>query len=129
MESMRNGWALLTVCLIATGCSREGAYRTVARDQAAAFQEMADILKTVQDEPAMEEARTSLKRRQAGFADISARAKSLGQPSPEMLEQLSEEYGKLKLALTRLQAEIRRVRALPGGAAFLENLEIGPTTR
>ena len=116
-------------CLFLSACSREESYRSVVRDQVAALEETADVLKTVKDASSMAGAREKLQERQSHSASIAARAKGLGAPSAEMREKLRDEYGKMELALARLQTEIRRVRALPGGAAFLETLDFREAPR
>ena len=116
-------------CLFLSGCSREDSYRSVVRGQIAAWEETTEILKTVKDEASMARAREKLQERQSQAASIAERAKGLGTPSTEMREKLRDEYGKMEVALARLQTEVRRVRALPGGAAFLETLDFREAPR
>lgn len=128
---MRNLAAGVWMCglVMMGGCSRTSAYRDVLSEQTSAFNETADILKTVTNEASMEAARAKLTELEIRFASISARAKGLGPPTEDVREALRDDYSGLELALTRLRSEVSRVRSLPGGAAFLENLSFGKATR
>src|SRR5262245_14723251 len=106
--------------LLAAGCSREGAYRAVVEEQIAAWEETAGVLSGVKDAESMQAAAQKLQARQGHYADVAARAKRLGPPSPEIQESLRLEMDRLQIALRRVQRETLRIKELPGGKAFLE---------
>lgn len=123
--SPRSSVALLIVVL-AAGCSRPNPrdYLDVYRAQRTALYEMTEILSSITDEKSMEEARRRLDQRQAEFDAIPRRANALPKPPPpEAVELLRDELPLMQTAAERLLDEVRRVRQLPGGPAFLERFE------
>lgn len=113
----------MALAFLAAGCSRESAFRAVVNDQTAAMEELTEILKTVKDKETMDLAREKLVERTRAFENIAERAKSLGNPSPDVRERLLEDAEKLKRAFSAYNAERGRVQRLPGGAAFLKSLD------
>ncbi|MFO0966789.1 MAG: hypothetical protein U0793_14545 [Gemmataceae bacterium] len=111
---------LLWLC---AGCSREASYRAVVEEQIAAWKEMTQLLETVKDQPSMEAARARLQALSARYGSIAERARKLGRPGPEIQESLQGEIERLGLVLREARREMSRIRDLPGGVAFLEELD------
>ena len=56
--------------------------------------------------------------------DRTKQAKGQATPTPEVQERLERDFGsRARAARERLQDEVRRVGELPGGVAFLRELE------
>jgi hypothetical protein len=117
-------WILCAgLCLAAAGCSREAAYRSVVEDKAAAYEEMTALLKTIKDEASLAAARERIHECHAVFDAIAERGRKLGDPGADMRERLAPEVEKLNLAWSRYKNEALRVNALPGGKAFLDEID------
>jgi hypothetical protein len=108
--------------LIAAGCTRSEAYADVLREQRAALEEATGILRGIHDAESLAAAKDQLATLQQRCDAVARKARSLGKPSDAVREQLSEETFLLQRALGAWQGEIRRVQALPGGAALLEDI-------
>lgn len=115
--------------VILPGCGGESSYRAVVRDQAKAFEEMTEILKTMTDKESMAAARESLLERREEFEAIAQRGRSLSKPSRDMGERLKDDVGKLSQAWRNFQREVQRVRALPGGPEFLTDIGLDKDLR
>src|ERR1043166_4038540 len=115
-------WVWVILLLAMVGCTREEDYVEILREQTAAVKETADILATIQDEKTMAAAKSALDERQAKFAAITRKAKSLPPPSEKILLRLADEKFPMQAAINRLQTESKRVSELPGGAEFMGQL-------
>lgn len=114
-------WNILLIALLALGCSKEASYRAVIEEQVAAYEELTEVLKSIKDESTMAAGRERLRERYERFAEVAKRAQALGPPSEALRERLRVEESTLKLAFTRFEAERGRIKALPGGEAFLKS--------
>lgn len=120
LRSIKVGTVLLI--LVAAGCggATRSDYLQVFHDQKESWDELADILETVQDEKTMQAARGELTTRFARFEAVARRAKALPPPPADVLGRLEEERFVMQRATERLHGEVRRVQQLPGGEAFLK---------
>jgi len=119
----RRPWLAVLALLPLAGCDRASNYLAVFHEQRAAWTELADALATVKDEKSMEAARAELDDRLVKYEKIARRARALPEPPREVRDRLEEERVQMQQAADRLQAEVRRVRALPGGDEFLQQFE------
>jgi hypothetical protein len=109
------------VLLILAGCTSNEQYFEVAREQRAAWNETADILKTIKDEKSMAEAKTALDEKTKQFEVLAKKANALPKPPPpEVNQRLREDEFIIQAALGRLKAEVKRVSNLQGGEEFLQ---------
>jgi hypothetical protein len=112
--------------LAIAGCTRTEDYLDVARAQQKAMQEVTAILEKVHSEKDMAAAKESLDERLTQYEAIARKARDLPKPAPpEVGEQMKAE-GFVR-AFERMQQEIGRVKALPGGKDFFQQFE-GHTT-
>lgn len=110
--------------LILVGCTSNEQYLEVAREQRAAWSEMAEILKTIKDEKSMADAKSALDAKTKEFEAIARKAKALPKPPPpEVNKQLEEDKFVIQSTLRRLSSEIQRVKKLPGGEDFLNQYQ------
>jgi hypothetical protein len=113
---------LATIAALA-GCDNTAAYASVFRDQLDAIKELTRILESVTDRPSMAAAKEDVVGKYKEFEKIRHRALLLPKASARVNEQLTEEFGpRMEEAMAALLREIRRIRDLPGGQEFLENL-------
>lgn len=104
------------------GCGPDP-YREAIRRQTSKFEELADLLAEVKDARSMSDAEATIADRMDEFQRAANRVGKLPQPDPERAQSYEEEFGpKLKAAFERYAAECRRIRALPGGEAFLDRI-------
>src|SRR5262245_19935421 len=104
------------------GCTRTETYVSVLREQRAALEEATAILRGVRDAESLAEAKEKLASLQQRCDAVAVKAKKLGKPSDAMREELAEETYLLQRTFAAWQGEIRRVQALPGGAALLDDI-------
>src|SRR5438552_1728580 len=115
--------ALLLAALPAGGCDAASPYRAALREQTSALGEVAQIMGTVTDENSMKAARGRLEVRYDAYESIRQRAAQMPRPSQEIIQQVLEDGEKLKGALQKVQEQVRRIQALPGGPEFLQGFE------
>ena len=109
-----------------SGCDKSATYLAIARDQVRAQEDLAALLSTVTDKASMEASRASLRRLYEHFDELSQQALKLPKPSAAVQERLIEEWGsKLEASMTSLREQRARICALPGGEAFMKDLEQG----
>jgi hypothetical protein len=118
--------ALVLAALAGCGSSQEeadrqlGSYRSALQEQLRANEKFLGILAGVKDEASMIEALKQLDKSRGEFERAAARLRKLGQPTPQIKEQLGDDFNRLAEARNRMLEEIRRIRPLPGGEAFFE---------
>jgi hypothetical protein len=111
---------------LASGCGDAAApYREVIRDQASAYEEVAQLLSTVTDQSSMKSAQGELRKRLTHCETIRERALDLPSPTIAIREQVHEESIKLKQAVAGVGQQLGRIRALPGGEDFLKPFDQG----
>jgi hypothetical protein len=115
------------LCWTIAGCTRTESYAAVLREQRAALEEATGILRAIRDADSLAGAKEQLAALQQRCDAVARRAKTLGKPSDSVREELAEETYLLQRTFAAWQGEIRRVQALPGGAALLD--EIVPNLR
>ncbi len=113
----------LVLAALAGGCDAVKPYQSVLREQNEALAELEKILSAVTDEASMKAARSQLTERFASFESIRQRAQKLTPPSQEVMQALQESGEKLKVSLQKVQGQVRRIDALPGGPEFFASLE------
>jgi hypothetical protein len=112
---LRQGWILCGLLVLSVGCSDEAEpYLKASRAQQAAIEEVSDI----------HAARDKLIERYDHCELVAHRSKNLPKPSSEVMERLAGEKDKMSAAVQKLQAEVKRVRGLPDGAKFLQDVKI-----
>jgi len=111
------------VFLLALGCAKEEDYMAVAREQRAAYKELADLLATVKDEKTMDEAKASLQNKTAKFEEISRKARALPKPSADVQARLKEDEFLMTETVKYLGRESERVSRLPGGPEFMNHFK------
>ena len=116
-------WGGVVLLLITVGCTKDEVYVEVAREQRAAWQEMADILAKVKDEKSMADAKAALVERGAKYEGIARKAKALPKPSAEVVKRLQEDEFLIKATLKNLRTQAERVGKLPGGKEFMKQFE------
>ena len=121
---MKHG-ALSAIALIFLGgCSKTSSYSAVYKEQIQAIEELTNVLSTVKDESTMAAAQAELQERFQRFEQVSKKAKALPKPSAEIKRQIEEELGQPILrALEKYRQEGLRIRGLPGGPEFLEDMK------
>ena len=117
-----SGCIVLLLALV--GCTKPQDYYDVFREQRATYQELTDILATIQDEKSMAEAKSKLAERFEKFDAIARKADALPKPPPrEVLQRLEEDSPGMQRTIDRVREEVKRVRSLPGGKAFFKQFE------
>jgi hypothetical protein len=114
----------MMVLLILVGCAKDQDYFDVLSAQQAAWNEVADVLETVKDEPSMAAAKKVLELREEKFEATARKAQALPQPPARVAEQAKHKFYVLQRAMERAQKEVGRIQALPGGKAFCK--QFGP---
>ncbi len=113
----------LVLVALAGGCDAAKPYQNVMHEQNEAMAELEKILSAVTDEASMKAARSQLSERFASFESIRQRAQKLAPPSQEVMQGLQEAGEKLKVSVQKIQEQVRRISALPGGPEFFASLE------
>jgi hypothetical protein len=116
-------WGGVILLLIPVGCTKDEDYVEVAREQRAAWQEMAEILAKVNDDKSMADAKTALVERGQKYERIARKARALPKPSAEVVKRLQEDEFLIKATLKKLRTEAERVDKLPGGKEFMKQFE------
>ena len=120
----RRAWVGLTLLLLPAGCADRGdEYLKVFREQKAAMGELAEVLEGVKSEKDLPAAKAELDERVAKFEAVARRAREMRPPPEDVVRRLEDERLLLERAARRLQEEVRRVAALPGGVEFLKQFE------
>jgi hypothetical protein len=114
--------AVLLAALHVIGCDATSPYRTALREQTNAIETLAKTLDTVHDKSSMQAARAQLSARFDEFEGIRQRAQKLQPPGQDMMRELQDDGEKLRQALEKIQDQVRRINAIPGGAEFLAGL-------
>jgi hypothetical protein len=108
-----------------SGCSQESPHEAVARELISFREELVDLLATVKDRASMDAALVKLKQLEPRAEALSRKAKALPPPSSEVRERLQERFvARMGELQGKIQDEIRRIRELPGGETFFEQLKI-----
>ena len=119
----RMAHASIGLALLMSGCGDAAStYRSVLRDQAAAYEDLARVISAVTDEGSMKSARVELAKSWGRCEAIRERAQALGPPNFAIREQIEPETRRLGQAFEGWQKQIQRIKALPGGDAFLKGL-------
>ncbi len=84
--------------------------------------ELAQVLATVKDEESMEAARPKLSQIYETEERLSMQGMGLAHPSAQSMEALSGKVRQLEEALQKVAKEAQRIKALPGGEEFLQNI-------
>jgi hypothetical protein len=105
------------------GCNRAEPYLDVFRELQATWEETATLLAGITDTESMESAKDRFAELTVQAQDVARKAKKMGRPSDDVLEQLAEHKGGMQRAVNRVMAEIARVRRLPGGEEFVRDIE------
>ena len=114
----------MVVLALLSGCGPTAqSYLDVMRAQRDAWKEMADILTTVKDDKSLAEAKAALEERVGNYEAISRKARSMPPPSREAVRKLAEEKYLMERTVQRLNDEVRRVQAMPGGKEFFKHFE------
>jgi nicotinamidase-related amidase/type 1 glutamine amidotransferase len=104
-----------------------GPYRTGLQDQIRAKRELSRLLKRVTDDDSMQAARRELPGLAGIFNEVFRWAIILPYPPAGANERLRSEFGpQLEGTLAELQREMQRIRRLPGGSDFLNELQAIP---
>ena len=115
------------LALLLAGCGDAAEpYRGVLRDQAAAYEDLERVLGGVVDEATMKSAQIELAKSWKHYEAIKERALALAPPSFSIQEQMELEKRRLNQAFENWQKQVRRIKALPGGDAFLKGLAMDP---
>jgi hypothetical protein len=115
---------LACALLVLAGCAdRTQEYIEVLREQRRALDELAEVLSRIEDEKGMAAAKADLAARFTRYDQIARRARDLPPPSDEMRRKLEDDGAALRQALVRVQEQVRRVQALPGGDAFFKQFD------
>ena len=98
---------------------------SVPRDQARLLTDVANLLATVQDQPSADRALAKLKSDiRPRIQDLVKRNKAGGQVSMEWQQEMAKKYGpESQAAAAKIVPEARRAKAVPGGAAVIEELK------
>ena len=113
------------MALLLVGCGDAASpYRSVLRDQAAAFEDLERVLGTVTDEASMKAARAELAKSWKQCEAIKERALELAPPSFTVRDEVHSETLRLNQAFERMQRQMSRIKALPGGEQFLKSLAL-----
>jgi hypothetical protein len=114
----------IVLCLAMAGLGGCGdPHREAIRRQVANFEELADLLDQITDEPSMAVVEKKVSQRMAAFQRAAKQAGELGPPDPETARGYEEEFGpRLKAAFDRYLAGLRRIRTMPGGAEFVDRI-------
>jgi hypothetical protein len=105
------------------GCNRAEPYLEVFRQLQATWEETATLLAGITDAESMEAAKDRFAKLTVQAQDVARKAKKMGRPPDDVLEQLAEHKGGMQRAVNRVMAEIARVRRLPGGEEFVQDIE------
>jgi cytochrome c556 len=122
MKERRAVTLVLLSAVFFGGCGEASPYRAVMRDQTRALEDLEKTLSGITDAKSMRAARATLDARVDAFDDVKERARSLPPPTPEILRQAQEDGEKLRTALEKVQEQVRRINALPGGPELLQRL-------
>lgn len=110
------------------GCGPDQRHREVVERQAEHWNEVADILASIRDEPSVEAAEGKLAECSFRFQAIVRKAKALPKPDAEVRSALAVPLDKLQGAMNRTARETTRIKALAGGDALWKRIEssLGP---
>ncbi len=110
------------------GIKRQAApYFDLFRQRLKAEEEMAEILSRVRDFQSMKMVQLELKEKFPRFEAIGAQAKALPAPDPDVVAYLQARFEDgMRSAQARTRQEIQRIKQLPGGPEFLNNLNWHP---
>ena len=112
----------ILLCLIA-GCG-ESPHRQGIRKQVANMNELADLLAGVRDEPSMVEVQERIEERTASFQIAADAMRRLPSPELDQMERLATEFaGPMQAAFDRMTKECARIRNLPGGPKFVDDVQ------
>ena len=118
------GFIILALSLAGVGgCNRAEPYLEVFRELQATWEETATLLAGITDTESMEAAKDRFAELTVQAQAVARKAKKMGRPSDDVLEQLAEHKGGMQRAVNRVMAEIARVRRLPGGEEFVRDIE------
>ncbi len=126
------GFLLLasSILLAAVGCQPAAEVQTpdpevlqLIKEQVRANEELVTILKSVEDRVSMKAVWPRLLRHYENAEDLQKRALRISRPSPEILDQFEEEAARLEAARNAQVTELRRIKGLPGGEEFLQQLD------
>jgi hypothetical protein len=109
------------LALALAGC--KDPYTDVADRQLANWNETADILRGVHDQPTMDAAERKLLLRAAHFQELSRRAKALPLPDEATARRLEARRETMQAAFRGMLREIERVKKLPEGPEFFERVK------
>lgn len=123
-RKQRTPYVAAFAMLVLAGCGGGvEPYVEIARAQQANWDEMAEVLASVKDAESMAAARSRLEDLHARSEELQERRAGLPPPSQAIRERLSEHGPALQQSLRRVRQELARVRQLPGGEAFLNDVE------
>jgi hypothetical protein len=116
--------AAIVLCFAITGLAGCGdPQREAIRGQIANFEELADLLAQAKDAPSMTAVEEKIEERMVAFQRAANRVGSFAPPDEKQAQAYQDEFGpRLKSAFDRYVAELRRIRALPGGPEFVDRI-------
>ncbi|MCI0682283.1 MAG: hypothetical protein L0Y71_09280 [Gemmataceae bacterium] len=124
----RQAWMLFgmsALVALTLGCTDKAEpYLKAATAQRSAMEQVTAILAGVTDAESMEAAKEKLLECHDHCELIVHRSKNLPKPGPDILKRLDDEKDKMSAVVAKLQAEVKRVQALPQGAKFLQEVKI-----
>jgi hypothetical protein len=105
------------------GCGVD-AHREAIRRSVANFDQMADLLSEVKDEPTMKAVEEKIAQRHADFQRDADRARALPPVDPSRNETYEKEFGaKMRAAFKRYAEQRERIGKLPGGPEFIGRID------
>ena len=117
--------ALAIVLISLAGCGSDSAspYMAIFQEKINELQELTEVLSTVKDESTMEAARSEWKTRSRRFEQQAEKNREVPRPSAAVKRKVEEELApQFNRAMEKLQAEVRRIKDLPGGEEFLQGI-------
>jgi hypothetical protein len=113
------GSGLLALSLVLLGTRADGGQRKlgdIVKDIVETLDKITSTLATIKDEGTAKAAVPDLRKAAARFKELRGEAEKARPPSNEEADRLKKEYrDKIKMSKGKLDAEVKRVRQVPGG--------------
>lgn len=122
-KRLERKWALgcFILGLTMPGCS-SSSHEEVVLQQLRLQEEVVEILHGVQDAAGMAAAREKLREKYEEVSRVTRQARQLPEPDEKVRMQIAPLIPRLQAVQRNLTAEVQRIKALPGGERFLEEL-------
>jgi hypothetical protein len=115
--------AIVLICSAGCGSGSPSPYLAIFQEKINELQELTEVLSTVKDESSMAAARREWKKRSRRFEQQAEKNREVPKPSAAIKRQVEEELApQFNRTMEQLQAEIRRIKDLPGGDEFLQGI-------